>query len=247
MKGINKMKTNQRRILSAMLTGLFLLQQTMVTSALGTEITGYTGKNGVYNIDPAGWITGTGIGYTKYKDFELSKGDIANLIFKYGKDGKIHDIDTFINLVRNQVKIDGIINSMKDGKFYNGRAIFVSPKGVVVGASGVINVGSLGIYTPTEKAFKDYESNPRADLSALKNTNNGKEITINGKVFAAKDIELIGGKVTVSKDAGVFNGINEGKMGPINYESQAQDLFNQLIQIICMLVINFKVTAEIFT
>ena len=41
------------------------------------------------------------------------KGDIANLIFKYGTE----NVSKFVNLVDNQVNINGLVNSMRDGKF----------------------------------------------------------------------------------------------------------------------------------
>lgn len=61
----------------------FLAQQSFMTSALASDISGVTGNNGVYNINPTDVIGG--MGFRKYENFTLSKGDIANLIFKYGK------------------------------------------------------------------------------------------------------------------------------------------------------------------
>ena len=128
-----------RRIMAATLTTLFLSHQTMLLSVVATEISGVTGNNGVYNIDPTAMINGTNIGYRKYTNFNLSEGDIANLIYKYGK----NNVETFVNLVDNKININGIVNTMRDGNFYNGKAIFVSPNGMIVGASGVLNVGSM--------------------------------------------------------------------------------------------------------
>ena len=143
MKGF-KMRISKRpkRIVAAAITAMFLSHQTLMMSVVASEITGVTGNNGVYNIDPSALINGTDIGYRKYKDFNLDKNDVANLIYRYGDT----DINTFVNLVDNQVNINGLVNTMRDGSFYNGKAIFISPNGMVVGASGVLNVGSLGIY-----------------------------------------------------------------------------------------------------
>ena len=44
----------------------------------------------------------------------------------------------------------------QNGNFYNGHAIFVSPNGMVVGASGVLNVGSLSVLTPGQAKFKEF-------------------------------------------------------------------------------------------
>ena len=219
---IRKGKTS-KRIIAASLTGLFLVHQTMALTVVASEITGFNGNNGVFNIKPGAVIPGTDIGYTKYENFNLSKGDIANLIYKYGTD----NIETFINLVDNKININGVLNTVRDGQFYNGHAIFVSPNGMVVGASGVLNVGSLGVYTPDNVTYQNYKNNPRADLNELKSTNSGKEITINGKVFAANNVELQGGQITVGKNAGVFAGVNEAKIA--NNLTNADALFNQLV------------------
>ena len=42
---------------------------------------------------------------------------------------------------------------MRDGNFYNGHAIFISPNGMVVGASGVLNVGTLSVVTPAQDKY----------------------------------------------------------------------------------------------
>ena len=189
MKG-KKMKNlykNSGKAISAILAALFLGQQSMVVPVFATEITNVTGNNGVYNINPESVIKNTDIGYRKYQNFDLSKGDIANLIYKYGNG----DINTFINLVDNTIKIDGIVNSMRNGNFYNGKAIFVSPKGMVVGASGVLNVGSLGVYTPNNAVYNKYKNNPTSDLSALRDEKNVGEgsVKINGRAYAANDAD----------------------------------------------------------
>ena len=188
------------RLISAALTSLFLLNQTMMISAFATNITNptgiqITGQNGVYTIDPTAVIKDTDIGLRKYHDFELSQGDIANLIFKYGD----KNINSFVNLVDNQIKINGVVNTMRDNNFYNGRAIFVSPNGMIVGASGVLNVGSLGVYTPNSTVYEHYKNNPSSNLSALKNPNNAGDgiVKIDGKVLAAQDIDIVSSKINV--------------------------------------------------
>ena len=103
-----------------------------VSSVQATDITGITGNNGIFNIDPA-HVNGD-VGYRQYDNFNSSQGDIANLIYKYGNS---RDIETFINLVNSGVKIDGILNTMRDGNFYNGHAVFITPGGMAIGASGV--------------------------------------------------------------------------------------------------------------
>jgi hypothetical protein len=219
-------RKDTKRVVSALLTALFLAQQTMFVSVAATEITGVRGNNGVYDITPTALARkGDGspstVGYRKYTDFQLSKDDIANLIFKYGK----NNVETFVNLVDNKIQIDGLVNSVRDGNFYNGKAIFVSPNGMVVGASGVLNVGSLGIYTPTQKVYNDYLSNPREDLSNLTSSNGGAPVQINGKVMTAQDIDILAGKVDITGK--MISGT--GNTAVITGRQQAENLFNQLV------------------
>ena len=81
-----------------------------VSSVSATDITGVTGNNGIFNIDPS-HVNGD-VGYRQYDNFNLSQGDIANLIFKDGNTAR--NLETFINLVQNGVTINGILNTMRD-------------------------------------------------------------------------------------------------------------------------------------
>jgi len=112
---MRKSKKTQRRIIASLMTGVFMLQQTMALSVVASEISGFSQTSGVFNIDPT--AKGDGIGFRQYQNFNLSKGDIANLNFA--------DINTFVNLVDNQININGLVNSVRGNGFYNGRAVFL--------------------------------------------------------------------------------------------------------------------------
>lgn len=220
MKNLRK---NSRRAVSAMLTAVFLSQQTMILSAFATNITAVQGNNGVYNINPTAVLKNTDIGLRKYERFELSKGDIANLIYQYGS----KDVNTFLNLVDNTIRIDGILNTMKNGNFYNGKAVFISPNGMVVGASGVLNVGSLGVYTPNQDVYNRYKNNPSKDYSALSDKSNvgSGSVQINGHVFAANDVDVVSSRIQVPGKvlAGTGNtAVFDGRV-------KADDLFNSIV------------------
>lgn len=175
-----------------------------------TDITGVNGNNGVFNITPDK-LNGE-VGYRKYDNFNLSAGDIANLIYKYGNS---RDINTFINLVQNGVKIDGILNTMRDGNFYNGQAVFITPGGMTVAASGVLNVGSLSVITPTNDAYNslkgEYASNNFANInnisSLLNKSSNVGNISIDGKILAREGVQLRGGQINVGANGAIVNGI----------------------------------------
>lgn len=205
-----------------------------VSGAFATDITGVTGNNGVFNITPDK-LNGE-VGYRKYDNFNLSAGDIANLIYKYGNS---RDINTFINLVQNGVKIDGILNTMRDGNFYNGQAVFITPGGMAVGASGVLNVGSLSVITPTNDAYNslksEYASNNFANInnisSLLNKSSNVGNISIDGKILAREGVQLRGGQINVGANGAIVNGITSTQAftDRATAATQAEALFNNLV------------------
>lgn len=199
-----------------------------------TDITGVNGNNGVFNITPDK-LNGE-VGYRKYDNFNLSAGDIANLIYKYGNS---RDINTFINLVQNGVKIDGILNTMRDGNFYNGQAVFITPGGMTVGASGVLNVGSLSVITPTNDAYNslkgEYASNNFANInnisSLLNKSSNVGNISIDGKILAREGVQLRGGQINVGANGAIINGITSTQAftDRATAATRAEALFNNLV------------------
>lgn len=199
-----------------------------------TDITGVNGNNGVFNITPDK-LNGE-VGYRKYDNFNLSAGDIANLIYKYGNS---RDINTFINLVQNGVKIDGILNTMRDGNFYNGQAVFITPGGMTVGASGVLNVGSLSVITPTNDAYDslkgEYASNNFANInnisSLLNKSSNVGNISIDGKILARDGVQLRGGQINVGANGAIVNGITSTQAftDRATAATRAEALFNDLV------------------
>ena len=196
-----------------------------VTSVNATEISGVTGVGNVFDINPE-HVNGT-TGFRQYDKFELSQNDIANLIFKYGT----RNLESFINLVDGQVKIDGILNTMRDGNFYNGHAIFISPNGMVVGGSGVLNVGSLSVVTPTDEKYTslkgEYSAGDYSNLSQvskLKQDSNA-DITVDGKIFARNGVDLRGANIDVA--GSILNGVKA--TDALTSTAQANNLFNSLV------------------
>ena len=205
-----------------------------VSSVQATDITGITGNNGIFNIDPA-HVNGD-VGYRQYDNFNLSQGDIANLIYKYGNS---RDIETFINLVNSGVKIDGILNTMRDGNFYNGHAVFITPGGMAIGASGVLNVGSLSVITPTQDNYNtlkgEYDARNYTNINNISNLLNNEanvgNITVDGKILARNGIQIRGGDIAVSDSGAIINGINSTQAFT-NRSTAANDattLFNSLV------------------
>ena len=205
-----------------------------VSSVSATDITGVTGNNGIFNIDPS-HVNGD-VGYRQFDNFNLSKGDIANLIFKYGNS---RDIETFINLVNNGVKVDGILNTMRDGNFYNGHAVFITPGGMAIGASGVLNVGSLSVITPTEDKYNtlkgEYDARNYTNINNISNLLNNEanvgNITVEGKVLARNGIQLRGGDIAVANGGALINGVksNQAFTDRSTAANDAATLFNSLV------------------
>lgn len=205
-----------------------------VSSVSATDITGVTGNNGIFNIDPS-HVNGD-VGYRQYDNFNLSQGDIANLIFKYGNS---RDIETFINLVNNGVKIDGILNTMRDGNFYNGHAVFITPGGMAIGASGVLNVGTLSVITPTEEKYNtlkgEYDARNYTNINNISNLLNNEanvgNITVEGKILARNGIQLRGGDIAVAEGGALINGIksNQAFTDKSTALNDANTLFNSLV------------------
>ncbi len=209
-----------------------------VTSAGATSvISGVTvGGSGTFNIDPSK-VNGD-VGYRQYDYFNLGKGDVANLNFNSPTKGR--DIETFVNLVNNQINVNGVLNTVRNGQFHNGHAVFISPKGMVVGASGVLNVGTLSVLTPAQTKYnslKDDYKNDKFDvinnISAMRNStyvrdnNHGGNapVDIKGLVMARNGVDIRGSQVNVS--GGIVNGFNaDQKFSDFN---TAKNLFDRLV------------------
>lgn len=189
-----------------------------------------SGTSGTFNIDPAK-VNGD-VGYRQYQNFTLGQGDIANLIFKYNN---TKDINTFINLVQNGVNVNGILNTVRNGNFYNGHAVFISPDGLTVGASGVLNVGSLSVATPStttyNKLLSEYSANNYENINNVSHLLNGGSnygaINIDGKVFARNGVQIRGGNINVGAFGGILNGVNSNEV--LTTQSRATQLFNSLV------------------
>ena len=217
------MKKNlSKKRLPIMLMALFFAATVSCGIASASDISNITPSGGVFNIDPEGSImhNGKSIGFRNYDNFTLDSGDKANLKFDT-------NINSFVNMVKEQINIDGVVETVKGGQFYKGEAIFVSPKGLIVGPNGVLNVGSLGVYTPTEsgmtmlkKGFTDGSLNTtykgqQVDLLEAIGWHGNAPITINGKINSAAGVDM------------VANQFNLGSTGEITSAGEA--LFGALV------------------
>ena len=75
-----------------------------------------------------------------FNDFGIKQHDVANL--------HMGEANHQINVVKNKIDIDGVVNAIKDNKI-GGDVYFFSNAGIAVGENGVFNVGRLTLGTNT--------------------------------------------------------------------------------------------------
>lgn len=76
----------------------------------------------------------------KFDKFGIEQHDVANL--------HMGEANHQINVVKNKINIDGVVNAIKDNKI-GGDVYFFSNAGIAVGSHGVFNVGRLTLGTNT--------------------------------------------------------------------------------------------------
>ena len=124
------------------------LAASVITRPGGTEL---KPTNGRFDITAQKVQDGTGI--NRFDQFKLDKGNIANLHFSTQVGGG--EADRLLNFVNTGIEVNGTVNALKNGKI-GGDLYFISPGGMVVGSTGVINAGSLTVAVPTEERFDEW-------------------------------------------------------------------------------------------
>lgn len=171
---MKKKKINLNKFIALILSFLFIMQQSLAYQVLAQStitngdgsIIGPNGGDNIWNIKPDAVNGDTG--FKQFGKIDLGQGDVLNFIYNYlmqsqsgtGNDLTLEDktgtIDTFVALVNEGVNINGIVNALQNvnGNLKNdGNLMFISPGGMVVGASGVLNVGNLSVITPTQNSY----------------------------------------------------------------------------------------------
>lgn len=185
-----------------------------ITASNGTD---YADKNGVFNIY-AQKYSGKNNAINQFQKFQLDAGKIANLYFHTENDSR--EAQNLLNFVDTRIDINGTLNAIRN-KQIGGNLFFLSPEGMVVGKSGVINTGSLYVMAPswtqdlTDKDQRSYEilkgnfatgAYGDTELEAIKNgtanirINASGTISVLGKINATNEVKLYAGKVAVGKD-----------------------------------------------
>ena len=149
-------------------------------------------------------------GFNSFGDFNVIAGNTVNLHVPEGKANLVnlvHDSSTVIN---------GTLNGLKDGSI-GGNIIFADPHGLVVGASGVVNVGSLTVTTPSPAQMSQLAATMTngsdadgtalaADLMAGKYNGGSGDVSIEGQVYSAGSVNLFAASAVVASNAQVNAG-----------------------------------------
>lgn len=131
----------------------------------------------------------------KFTDFALKQHDVANL--------HMGEVNHQINVVKNKIDIDGVVNAIKDNKNkIGGDVYFFSNAGIAVGEHGVFNVGRLTLGTNAAYGEALYNGGMEKHLaqsaaSQAKAVAGGSDISLEGKVYAQSDVVLGAGSVNV--------------------------------------------------
>jgi filamentous hemagglutinin family protein len=163
----------------------------------GRTQTAVSNSGSVYEVSTS-TLTGRNA-FNSFHAFSVGPGNTVNLIVP-------SSAQNLINIVRDQrTDIYGILNSIKDGQI-GGNVWFVNPHGFIVGAGGVVNVGSLTVTTPTQRFVDDFFTAPGVPnevsveqlLAGTAPRNEAAKIEILGRINAGEDIRLSAGAINVA-------------------------------------------------
>ncbi len=175
---------------------------TTITGDSAFDTVARPGADGEWII--SGGKINNGTGFHHFFDFILSQGDTANMAWA-------SSANRYVNLVDNQIQINGIFNAFNGS--VPGNVVFVSPNGMIVGASGVMNVGSLQTITPNVSDYNDVVALGRRikyeNITALKNDSSTSSTDISGSIFAQNSVNIgEANKITIGRNANIVSGFN---------------------------------------
>lgn len=213
------------KVLSALMAAGLVMSPTAVNASEIKDVNNQpvsakivSAESGVYNIYNiyAQKLHGD-IAINEFAKFQLDANDIANLYFHKQGETINADAGNLLNFVNTRIDINGTVNAIKNGTI-GGNLFFLSPEGMAVGKSGVINTGALYVMAPATTSLpgeSNYESlkgvfNTGAateeHLNAIKNgsplipLNPSGTISVLGKINAADDVKLYAAQIAVGRN-----------------------------------------------
>lgn len=144
------------------------------------------------------------VGLNRFSKFDVGANQIANLYFQTGANAPT--FDTLVNTVESQISISGTVNAIRNNKI-GGNLYFISPEGMVVGAGGVINVGSLTVIGANlrsggENSTPYFSTAAEAAARIQSNNfdyNNNAQIVVNGQINTMTGIDLRAAHIALKK------------------------------------------------
>lgn len=163
----------------------------------------------------------------KFDTFGITQHDVANL--------HMGDAAHQINLVKDRINIDGVVNAIKDNKI-GGDVYFFSNAGIAVGENGVFNVGRLTLGTNTTYGEGLYNGGMESHLQKTaaeqaKAVAGGSDISFKkrgGKVYAQGDVIVGAGDVSLN---GATVRTHVDNAGTYAAQKTADEYRNQLVNI----------------
>ena len=122
----------------------------------GTTIT--SSKNNLHHEISTAHINGS-VAANKFTKFQVGEKHLVDMILP-------ENTNHLVNFVDNKISVNGTVNALKEISVNNaikekkvgGNLYFVSPQGMIVGKTGVINAGSLTAVITTDDAYKKYSA-----------------------------------------------------------------------------------------
>lgn len=170
----------------------------------------------------------------RFDQFKIDAGDIANMYFRTQNNGSW--ANNLVNFVNSRIDVNGTLNAIKENKI-GGNLFFLSPNGMVVGKSGVINAGSLFAMAPKhgfdpESTLDEYNYTYEGLRGAFESgtvtdetlnrmmtldipLNSSGTISVLGTINAVGDVKLAAANVAVGKNVSGENLADGTKQGEI--------------------------------
>ncbi|MBO5651314.1 MAG: leukotoxin LktA family filamentous adhesin, partial [Selenomonas sp.] len=149
--GKNNTRSVLARVMPVLFGGALLASAAMPSLAAAQDIEKVSGakfNDTVNNIYADKMVNSVAV--NAFKNFKLDAGNIANM--HMGTAPGSTNASSLVNFVNNQASISGTVNAVKNGGI-GGNLYFLSPNGVVVGSSGVINAGSVHLMAPSQSQY----------------------------------------------------------------------------------------------
>lgn len=135
------------------------------------------------------------VGLNRFQEFKVGNQELANLYFRQEKDSTA--LNTLVNTVASRIDINGTVNAIRDNKV-GGNLYFLSKDGMVVGANGVVNAGSLTVLA-AENSFKNAEAASEALKKQDWELSSKGTIDVSGTLNTATGIDLRAAYINVAK------------------------------------------------